>query len=99
MLLGTLVDASKRVASTRKRLEKAAILAQCLLDAGPQRPLVARYLSGELRQRKIGVGGAQVHALRDVPPASEPALAISDVDGAFEAIANEKGTGSAGRRT
>jgi DNA ligase-1 len=99
MLLVHVVDASKRVASTRKRLEKIAVLAECLIAAGGERPLVARYLSGELRQRKIGVGGAQVYALRETPAAERPSLTLQDVDGTFEQISREAGAGSAGRRT
>jgi DNA ligase-1 len=99
MLLAQVVEASKRVANTKKRLEKVAILAQCLIEAQSERPLVARYLAGELRQRKIGVGGAQLHALREVPASATANLTLADVDGAFELIAREGGAGSAARRT
>ena len=99
MLLRQVVDASKRVAGTRKRLEKIAILAECLVGAGTDRPLAARYLAGEIRQRKIGVGGAQVHALQAITPADEALLTLAEVDGTFEQVSSEAGPGSAARRS
>ena len=72
MLLADLVATSAAVASTRSRLAKVAALADCLRRAAPDEiPIVVSYLSGELRQRRTGVGWA---ALRDLPAsaASEP---------------------------
>src|SRR5690606_13516967 len=54
------------------------------------------YLSGELRQRRTGVGYA---AFRDLPaPAAKPTLGISQVDEAFERISRLSGPGSQARR-
>ena len=54
------------------------------------------FLSGDLRQRQIGVGWA---ALRDAPdPASEPSLTVTEVDGAFERIGRLAGPGSQAER-
>ena len=65
---------------------------------GEERTLAVLYLAGELVQRKLGVGYAQVHALREVPPAAEPSLQLSEVNAVFAALSAESGTGSAGRR-
>ena len=66
MLVAELVTTSAAVAATRSRLAKVAALADCLRRAAPDEiALVVSYLSGELRQRRSGVGWA---ALRDLPP-------------------------------
>ena len=72
VLLADLVATSAAVAATRSRLAKVAALADCLRRAAPDEiAIVVSYLSGELRQRRTGVGWA---ALRDLPP---PAPAAS----------------------
>lgn len=54
------------------------------------------YLSGEARQRPLGVGWA---ALRDLPaPATDPQLEVLDVDRALEALAALAGAGSQAQR-
>ena len=58
-------------------------------------PTVA-YLSGELRQRQIGVGWA---SLRDLPPPAEaPTLTVAQVDAALERIGQTRGPGSVAER-
>ena len=57
---------SAAVTATRSRLAKVDAIAQCLSRAAPDEiPIVVSYLSGELRQRRTGVGWA---SLRDLPP-------------------------------
>ncbi len=94
MLLADLVATSAAVAATRSRLAKVAALAECLRRAEPgEVALVVSYLSGELRQRRTGVGWA---ALRDLPPpAATATLAVADVDRAFARIEAASGAGSA----
>lgn len=100
MLLSALVRVSQEVAKTPKRLAKIAAMADCLARAEPEYwPLVAQYFAGELRQRKLGVGYAQLATMHDVAPESEPTLTIAQVDEAFEAIANVKGLGAQARRS
>ena len=93
MLLDDLAQTSAAVAATRARLAKTRLLAECLRRATPDEiPIVVAYLSGELRQRRTGLGYA---ALRDLPPpAAQPTLEVSEVDAAFEQIAAESGAGS-----
>ena len=53
------------------------------------------YLSGELRQRRTGVGWA---SLRDVPAAAQqPTLGVSEVDAVLESVAGMAGAGSQAR--
>jgi DNA ligase-1 len=57
--------------------------------------IVVAFLSGELRQRKIGLGGAAINAAHPGSGAPTPALTVRDVDTAFENIASvQAGSGS-----
>ena len=97
MLLADLVATSEAVGATTSRLAKAEALAALLrrLEPAEVGPAVA-FLSGEPRQRPLGVGWA---ALRDLPaPAAAPALTVADADRAFEALAAAAGPGSQGVR-
>ena len=97
MLLADVVATSEAVTATRSRLEKVDAIAQCLSRAAPDEiPIVVSYLSGELRQRRTGVGWA---SLRDLPPpAAEATLAVAEVDRAFADAAGASGPGSVGLR-
>ena len=93
MLLADLVATSRTVAATRSRLAKVAALAAALAAAAPDEiEIVTSYLSGSLRQRRTGVGWRSARAT--VPPAAAPSLTITEVDAAFEALAQLSGTGS-----
>jgi DNA ligase-1 len=97
MLLSELAATSEAVAATPARLGKVASLAGCLGRLQPDEVGVAvAFLSGELRQRQIGVGYA---ALRDLPPpADAPSLTITEVDAAFEQVGRQAGPGSQAER-
>jgi ATP-dependent DNA ligase I len=93
MLLQELVATSDAVAATSARGAKVEHLAALLRRLEPAEVLVAvPFLSGELRQRQIGVGYA---SLRDLPtPAPEPALTLAEVDAAFDRVGRLTGPGS-----
>ena len=97
MLLANLAATSAELAATSSRLRKVELMAQVLRDADPDEVLATvAFLSGELTQRRTGVGWA---ALRDLPvPATESTLTVHDVDAAFESIAALTGAGSAAER-
>jgi len=99
MRLADLVATSRRVAETRSRSEKTGALADLLRRLGPDEIDVAvAYLSGHLRQGRIGLGGA---ALRNAMPetaAPEPSLSLREVDAGFERIAAVSGAGSTAER-
>ena len=93
MPLAELVQASEAVGATRSRLAKVARLAEVLQGLGADEVAAGvAFLSGELRQRQIGVGWA---ALRDLPPpVAQPSLTLAEVDAAFERIGALAGPGS-----
>jgi DNA ligase-1 len=100
MLLTDVVETSAAVAATSARTAKVAALAALLRRAAAAGDatveIAVSFLSGELRQRRTGVGWA---ALRDMPPAADtPTLSIGQVDAAFAALAAAAGSGSAARR-
>ena len=73
MLLADLAAVSETVAATSARGGKVEALAGALRLASPEEAAIAvAFLSGELRQRQIGVGWA---ALRELPPPAPDAVA------------------------
>ena len=88
MLLSDLVDISRSVAATSSRTSKIGQLSAALRRMQPAEvPIGVTFLSGDIRQRKIGIGYA---ALRDATPdtaAARPTLELMDVDAALENIA------------
>jgi DNA ligase-1 len=97
MLLSEIAATSEAVAATPARLAKIDSLAGCLGRLEPAEVGIAvAFLSGELRQRQIGVGYA---ALRDrPPPAATPSLTLGEVDAAFEQVGRQAGPGSQAER-
>jgi ATP-dependent DNA ligase I len=97
LLLRDLADASAAVAATAARLGKVALLAEVLARAPADEAAAAvAFLSGELRQRQIGVGWA---TLREVPPpAGSPSLRVGETDALFEQVGKQAGAGSQAAR-
>ena len=99
MLLLDVASTSLNVGGTSSRLDKVAHIAELLRRAAPdpeQVSIVVSWLSGELRQRQIGVGWA---SLRSRPhAASEPSLTVAGVNAVFTEIGEVSGTGSQARR-
>ncbi|WP_029289279.1 ATP-dependent DNA ligase [Cellulomonas sp. HZM] len=97
MLLADVAATSSALAATRSRLAKRALLVELLRStAAADVPIVARFLGGELRQRRTGLGW---RSLAELPaPAVAPSLTVAQVDAAFEEMAALAGPGSAGAR-
>jgi DNA ligase-1 len=97
MLLSELVSVSDVVAATRSRNAKSAAIAGALRRAAPDEvETVVAYLSGQLRQRRTGLGW---HSLSEAPPpAVEPALTVEDVHRIFEEISTVSGSGARAQR-
>jgi DNA ligase-1 len=97
MLFHEIVDTSAAVAATRSRSAKIEALAACIARMPPDEAAAGvGFLTGEPRQRRLGVGWA---SLRDLPPAAAAAtLAVLDVDAAFERLAGLTGAGSQAER-
>jgi len=95
MLLKALVQTSHQVAATSGRLGKITLLADLLKQAGPDEiELAIAYLSGTIRQSKVGVGWATLQkAKAHVGTAAR--LQIREVDQTLETISKAAGKGSA----
>ena len=98
MLLAKIVTASRQTAETSKRLEKIAILADVLKQLAPEEiePAVA-FLSGSLRQGRMGVGYATLHTAMP-EPAATASFEILQLDRLFDQLAGVKGSGAEQRK-
>ncbi|KQS73251.1 ATP-dependent DNA ligase [Modestobacter sp. Leaf380] len=98
MLLADVVTASTQVGATRARTAKSSTVAALLQTASPDEvgPVTA-WLSGAPRQGRLGAGWRTLSAV-DAPPAAAPALTVTDVEQALDALAGVSGTGSTARR-
>ena len=95
MLLSSLVSTSSQVAATSGRLAKITLLAELLKQAGPDEiALAIAYLSGTIRQSKVGVGWATLQKAKS-RVASSASLQLRDVDDTLERISTTAGKGSA----
>lgn len=100
MLLSALADLSRSLAHTSSRRAKVDLLAGLLREASPDDVAIAvSYLSGELRQGRIGLGWASMQVAMPETPASQATLTLAEVDGTFERLATIKGKGSAGEKS
>jgi DNA ligase-1 len=98
MLLAKIVTASRQVSETAKRLEKTALLANLLKQLLPEEiePAVA-FLSGSLRQGRMGIGYATLHAAMP-EPAAAASFEILQLDRLFDQLAGVKGSGAEQRK-
>jgi DNA ligase-1 len=98
MRLSELVDVSSKVAQTPSRLEKIATLSGCLRQLqGAETEIAVDYLTGRVRQGRLGVGVALLGQARTMG-ADTPSLTLSAVDAALADIARTVGPGSATQR-
>ncbi len=96
MLFQKLVQTSRRVAATRGRLAKIELLADLLKRASPEEIAIAiAFLSGSLRQGRIGIGYAALQAAKPDHAADAPSLELDTLDAALERLASATGKGSA----
>jgi DNA ligase-1 len=99
--LADVAAASSEVTATASRSAKVAALSRCLQLAADDRdpatvPVVVAYLSGELPQRRTGLGPA---SLRGAPtPAAQSSLTVTEVDATFTRCELLVGTGSTTER-
>src|SRR5882724_5705808 len=99
MLLADLLAASERVSATRSRLAKVDALSECLRKLEPPEiALGVAYLSGDIRQGKIGIGYAGLKEALAAAPAAAPEFTLLRIDEDLERLSRVKGRGSAGKR-
>jgi len=94
-----LVGASREIAHVRSRTAKVERLAELLrrLTAGEVEAAIG-LLTGELRQGRIGLGGALLHRLATAPAGAQASASLLDVDAVLERFARTHGRGSASER-
>ena len=100
MKLAAVVETSRRVTEVSGRLEKIDILASLLGNVPPEEIEIAvAFLSGSIRQARVGVGWAALQALMPEHASESASLELSQVDAAFERIAGvAAGKGSTSER-
>jgi DNA ligase-1 len=99
MLLASLVEATERVAATRSRSAKQALLAQLVAQLSPDEIAVgASCLAGELPTGPLGVGYATVQRLSATPAASSATLTLLDVMDGLTRVQATRGSGSQAQR-
>jgi DNA ligase-1 len=99
MKLAHIVRTSLQVTQHRSRLKKIALIADCLCQLEREEIEIGiSYLSGELRQGKIGIGYSTIRKRTPGKSRNTPLLSIHDVDSAFERIASMNGPGSSPAR-
>src|SRR5436309_882644 len=95
VLLHDLVQTSRSVAATSGRLAKIDLVAALLKRAGPDEIEIAiAFLSGSLRQGRIGIGYATLQAAQPEQAAAAPTLELAAVDAALQRLATTTGKGS-----
>ncbi len=99
MRFSEVASTSGRIAATRSRTEKTALLKELLrrLEPGEVEAAVA-FLSGGPRQARLGLGGAGIREAAGVSHAATPTLSVLDVDETLGRIASVSGPGSASER-
>ena len=98
-LLSALVEVSQRVAATPARRAKVKELATLLSALTPDEiDIGVHYLSGEIRQGKIGIGFAAVRDAAATAAADRDTLSLLQVDQRLTEIAAIRGSGSSARR-
>jgi ATP-dependent DNA ligase I len=89
-------ETSRRVAETRGRRDKIALLARLLADTPPDEiEITAAYLSGAVRQDKLGLGWATIQRAQPGMAAESPSVEVVEVNARLEGIARASGKGSA----
>src|SRR5688572_25028300 len=97
-LLATVAETSRQVATTSARSAKTRLIADCLRTLNAEEvELAVLYLSGEIRQGRIGIGPSALSACISAV-AAEPSLELLEVDRLLGELAAIRGTGSGARR-
>ena len=98
-LLADIVATSRQVSMTSARSAKIGLLAECLRTLSAEELEIAvLYLSGEMRQGRIGIGPAALRACAD-SASSTASLELIEVDHLLDDLASIRGSGSSALRT
>jgi DNA ligase 1 len=97
--LAAVAEISRQVAEARGRRDKIGLLAGFLRDTpGDEIEIAAAYLSGTVRQEKLGLGWATMQSAMPGSAAELPSVELTEVDGTLAEIARTAGKGSAEKR-
>jgi DNA ligase 1 len=98
-LLAEVARTSADVAALPGRLAKTDRIATLLRSLPPEEVDIAvAWLSGQPRQKRMGVGWVTVNASLDLPFAEAPTLTIAEVDSTFTELEATTGPGSKQRK-
>ncbi|HET7241105.1 MAG TPA: ATP-dependent DNA ligase [Gemmatimonadales bacterium] len=99
MTFARLVDTSRRVADTRGRRAKIALLAELLRTLPPEElEIGVAYLSGMVLQAKLGVGWATIQAALPGSAVEASDVTLTEVDETLGRIVQASGPGSSANR-
>jgi DNA ligase-1 len=99
MLLAEVVETSRRVGEASRRLAKVDLLSALLRQLrGDEIEIAVAFLSGAIRQGRIGVGYATLGGAVTTP-AENASIELPEVDRIFQSIAATTGGGSARERS
>jgi DNA ligase-1 len=97
-LLAAIVATSRQVAASRARSAKTRLLADCLRSLpADELEIGVLYLSGEIRQGRIGIGPSALSSCIE-SPATTPGLELLEVDRLLDELVAIRGGGSSARR-
>jgi DNA ligase-1 len=93
--LAAIVETSRRVTHSGGRRDKIGLLAALLAAVPPDEIEIATgYLSGSIRQQRLGLGHAAIQEAAVGSAAEIPSVDLLEVDAAFQRIAATSGKGS-----
>jgi DNA ligase-1 len=96
MKLAVVAATSRRLAETSRRGEKVGLLAAVLTDApGEEIEIATAYLSGAVRQDRLGLGWATIRKAMPEAAAESATVELAEVNAVLEEIARTSGKGSA----
>jgi DNA ligase-1 len=96
MKLAVVAATSRRLAETSRRGEKVGLLAAVLADVPPEEIEIATaYLSGAVRQDRLGLGWATIRKAMPEAAAESATVELAEVNAVLEEIARTSGKGSA----
>jgi DNA ligase-1 len=96
MKFAVIARTSRRLARTARRGEKVGLLAAVLTEAPAEEIEIATaYLSGAVRQDRLGLGWATIQKAMPEAAAESPTAELTEVHAVLEAIARTGGKGSA----
>ena len=99
MLLNDIVETSRRIGEVSGRLAKIELLAACLRRAATDEiDIAVAWLSGELRQGRIGIAYAAMRETMAEAAAPSPSLTLNDVDAELGRVSQVRGSGSGAER-